>query len=144
MRFAKLALLAVLSLSMASCSVQLGSTQQEDLLMRTDWQATLLGGVGVVTPTPVTLTFNEGRGSGRSGCNYYSGAVEYSDGNIKFGNIISTKMACIDGGVMQFEQNYLNALQSARRYSYDASGNLVVSGNDVDIQYKATPRQIRP
>jgi heat shock protein HslJ len=139
-----LASTVVLSILLASCSAQMAPPEQGDPLTRSDWQAVRLGGVDVSTPTPVTLTFNEGRASGRSGCNYYSGSVEYGNGQIKFGNMISTKMACAGDGVMQFEQSYLQSLQSTQRYMFERNGNLVLSGGIADIRFQATPRQVRP
>lgn len=137
-------LVTAISMLLVSCSVQVALPEQDDPLIRTDWRATSLGGASIPTPTPVTLSFNEGRASGRSGCNYYSGSVEYGSGRIKFGDLISTKMACTGDGVMQFEQEYLKSLQTAQHFMVDPGGNLVISGGLAEILYQAQPKQVRP
>lgn len=141
----RLALVLAMAAGLAACesAVSDPSTRDERLVLQ-DWSATSIAGKAVIQPGRVTLSFNEGRVSGRGGCNLYSGPVEYGNGAIKIGPLISTKMACAEEGLMQQESFYLNTLQSAERYAVGANGALTISTKAGPIVYDAMPRQVRP
>ena len=121
-----------------------GMEPGQDSLASHDWQAVELQDKPVSTPVPVTLSFTEGRASGRGGCNQYSGAVEYGAGTIRFQAMISTKMACAQDGVMQTEATYLQALQAAQTWDIDAAGKLTIEGARGRIKFTPLARQTRP
>jgi heat shock protein HslJ len=137
----RLCAIALLSFTSA-CSA--GMDRGQDTLASHDWQALELQDKPVSTPVPVTLSFTEGRASGRSGCNQYSGAVEYGAGTIRFQAMISTKMACVEDGVMQTEASYLQALQGAETWNIDAAGKLTIEGARGRIKFTPLARQTRP
>lgn len=140
--FPRLCVIALLSFASA-CSA--GMDRGQDTLASHDWQAVELQDKPVSsTPVPVTLSFTEGRASGRSGCNQYSGAVEYGAGTIRFQAMISTKMACAEDGVMLTEATYLQALQAAERWDIDATGKLTIEGERGRIKFTPLARQTRP
>jgi heat shock protein HslJ len=113
-------------------------------LTQQDWVAQSIAGKPVVQIGRVTLSFAEGRVSGRGGCNLYSGTVEYGKGAIKIGPLISTKMACVEGGLMQQESAYLSTLQGAERYAVGTDGKLTITTKTGAIVYDGAPRQVRP
>jgi len=121
-----------------------GNGGGDDPLTREDWIAQTIAGKPVVHVGRVTLSFGEGRVSGRGGCNHYSGSVDYGKGTIKVGPLISTKMACMEDGLMQQESAYLKALQDAERYQVGADGKLTIAGKAGAIVYDGAPRQVRP
>jgi len=138
--FRALPALAVAAL-LAACATE-GSATADRLEGRT-WQATHLNGRPVSTPVPVTLSFTDGRGSGRSGCNQYSGTVTLGDGTIRFSEIMATKMACMDEGAMQTESTYLQVLGGAQTWSVSNGDMLTISGSSGHVDFKpgaATPR----
>ena len=66
---------------------------------------------------PITLTFDaEGRASGLGGCNTYSTMYELDGTSITFGDVVSTRMACEGGDIMQREQAFFAALTGALQY----------------------------
>lgn len=72
----------------------------------------------------IQFASGEMRASGNSGCNSFTGSYELQDGNrIRFSQMASTKMACLD---MNIEQEFLNVLQSADNYWFDGT-NLVLN-----------------
>jgi heat shock protein HslJ len=88
-------------------------------LKETYWKLTHLGG------DPVTVVANQkepniilhtadNRITGSGGCNSISGTYDLNGDNLKFGQTISTMMACVNG--MATEQSMLKALLQARRY----------------------------
>jgi len=135
-----------LALGLAACESAVSDDGAGDdaRLTQEDWVAQSIGGKPVIQIGRVTLSFAEGRVSGRGGCNLYSGPVEYGRGAIKIGPLISTKMACVENGVMQQESAYLSTLQSAERYAVGADGNLTITTKAGAIVYDGAPRQVRP
>ncbi|MGH2523598.1 MAG: META domain-containing protein [Anaerolineales bacterium] len=90
-------------------------------LAGTAWNLVSFGAPGAETPvvegSTVTLEFQaDGQATGSGGCNSYGGAYQAQDGALSFSAIASTKMACADEGMMQQEQRYFEALQSASGY----------------------------
>lgn len=92
-----------------------------------EWRAVDINGVPVSGGRAVTLQLAEGRASGSSGCNSYSGAYRLtSRQGIEFGPLAVTEMAC-DAPVMEQESRYLSVLRSAQGYSFysDRSVSLI-------------------
>src|SRR5215203_3082474 len=74
------------------------STDQR-VLTGTDWRLVSLGPASAKNPvvrgTTVSLNFGEdGRASGSTGCNTYSGSYEVRGDYISFSRIITTRRAC--------------------------------------------------
>src|SRR5215510_5562882 len=70
------------------------------------------GRQGVVSPlaAPISLSFADGRVSGRTGCNTFTGSYTLAGNSIKFGPIAATRMMCAEG-VMTEERQFLSALE---------------------------------
>lgn len=145
-RTASRAVVLALAFVLAGCesAVSDDSAHDDARLTQQDWVAQSIAGKPVVQVGRVTLSFAEGRVSGRGGCNHYSGTVEYGKGAIKIGPLISTKMACVEGGLMQQESAYLSTLQGAERYDATAGGKLTITTRTGVIIYDGVPRQERP
>jgi heat shock protein HslJ len=133
-----------LCVGLAACESAVSNDNGASELMRLDWVAQSIDGKAVINAGRVTLAFADGRVSGRGGCNLYSGPATIGRGTLKIGALISTKMACADGGMMQQESVYLNALQSAERYKFGSDGSLVIATGTGSIVYSGTPKQQRP
>jgi heat shock protein HslJ len=117
------------------------TTAFADPLTGSAWQAIRLNGKPIAKPQAVTLAFAEGRGAGSSGCNRYSGPVTIGQGTLRFGDIVSTRMACIDDNAVRTESDYLRALAGAGRWSISGRGRLILkgSGGTVEFQPEAAP-----
>jgi len=61
----------------------------------------------------IELDPNARRVTGSGGCNRISGSYTAGDGALRFGPLITTKMACVD---MKTETDFLRALDATRRY----------------------------
>jgi heat shock protein HslJ len=98
------------------------------------------GRQGVVSPiisSPITLSFADGRVSGRTGCNTFNGSFTQQGNSIKIGTIAVTNMMCAQD-VMAQEREFLKALESAVRW--DAQGNrLDMHRGDGERALEATP-----
>lgn len=104
---AGVALLALLA--SASSAVFAGQLQQPGL-DGTSWVLSALPGRALVSVSPATLQFADGRASGSAGCNRYTAGYEAGRDTLKFGTAAVTRMMCAAPGVMEQEQAYLNAL----------------------------------
>lgn len=95
------------------------------MLTNSHWRFTEIGGTTVPTGVNATLVFDgNGHVSGRAGCNSYGGAYQQApDGALRFGAILSTKMACLQPtGAMQAEQGVFDALRRTARARMDGTG----------------------
>lgn len=91
------------------------------VLENSKWTLTLFGAPDAETPvvagSTITLVFDaDGQAGGSAGCNTYGGSYEVQGDQLRFGELISTLMACVDQGVMEQEMAYLAALQSAEEF----------------------------
>jgi heat shock protein HslJ len=124
-----------LALILAVCfvaSAQTGRNMTTDqrVLAGTQWHLVSLGPAGgeagLVAGTTITLNFGEdGRASGSTGCNNYSGTYLVRGDTISFSRLVSTRRACLDQNANQQEQRFLSALESATRFRL-ASNRLAI------------------
>jgi heat shock protein HslJ len=79
--------------------------------------------VSIIAGTEMDIQFGkDGTVSGKSGCNNYSGPYTVNGNQIKIGPLASTMMACSDPeGVMDQEQQYLAALETAATYQIEGN-----------------------
>jgi heat shock protein HslJ len=131
-----LALLAALLLA-AGCAPQMPGAPQppsvQPPLDGTEWALESLGGPDNLKPAlanrEVTLSLtSDAEVSGNAGCNSYGGSYECGvDGTLRFTDLLHTEMYCIEPGVMDQEQEFLDALATAEQYEI-VDGKLRISG----------------
>jgi heat shock protein HslJ len=108
------------------------STGQQ-VLAETQWRLVSMGRVGAETNlasgTSVTLKFSkDGRISGSGGCNSYGGGYRVVGDQITFGQVFSTRRACLEADLTRQEGLYLSALGLASRFR--------LSSNRLNIYYE--------
>lgn len=110
------ALLAVLVVS--ACTLDPADVPPSTAtLTGTMWDLKTIDNQAAPTERPLTISFDDTRMSGYSGCNRYFGNYTSSnDGVFSTGPIGATKMACI-GEQGQQEQHYLELLGKASQYA---------------------------
>lgn len=88
-----------------------------------EWRLTELNGRPAVAGTPVTLRLvsAERRVQGNGGCNQYSGSYTMEGQALKFGEIISTKRACVEEALNQQEVAFFEVLSRTDRYTISGS-----------------------
>ena len=100
-------------------------------LAGSQWQLSTYGQETALTAAlpdaPVTIQFEGDQVSGSASCNSYGGSYQVDGDTLILGEIPSTLMACLDAGVMEQEQAFLNALRSVSTYKID--------GNTLTIHY---------
>jgi heat shock protein HslJ len=90
-------------------------------LAGTKWLLEDLAGAGVIDDAQATLEFAEnGRVSGSTTCNRFTGTATISGATISFGPLATTRRACAEA-LMNQERNYLAALAQAKEYEVQGS-----------------------
>ena len=139
-------LLLLLGLSLSACAMTLppGDVQPPSTdipsagtnpLIGTIWQLTAMSEGDLDAPiTPnaqVTLEFDAGgQVGGNAGCNTFGGSYTVDAETIEFGDLFSTLMACADMDVMEVEQRYLDALNTANRFAIEGDQLTIWYGDD--------------
>jgi len=114
-------------------------------LRNTYWKLVEAGGQPVTTgpdrrEAQMTLSLEDMRVKGFSGCNGFSGTYTVSGNNLTFGNVMSTKMACADG--MNVENRFFAAMSATATYAIagerlelrDAAGKVVARFESVYLR----------
>jgi heat shock protein HslJ/uncharacterized lipoprotein YbaY len=78
-------------------------------------------------PPELLLASDSERLSGNSGCNRLLGGFQLTGDQLRFSQLVSTKMACA-ADVMAFEQQYLKALDQVRQWNIDKRSLLLQDG----------------
>ena len=96
------------------------------------WTLLTMNGTEPLEGGAITLILgSDGRIYGISGCNNYSGEYTLEDELLGIaGNMVSTRRACLDAGMMEQEQEFLNLLPAMRRAQIDGNGWLILSGEN--------------
>lgn len=89
-------------------------------------------------PVPVTVTFANGRVSGRSPCNTYFGPYAVRGGAISVGPLSTTRMLCAPER-MQEQRRFLRLLGSARTWRLQ-NEQLTLRGADGELVLNRTLR----
>lgn len=109
---------ALVALVAAACASEPPRATALDLA-GTQWVVEDIDGRGIVDRVESTLTIDAaGRAAGAGGCNRYFGDVTFAAGEISFGTLGSTRMAC-PTAVMDQEQRFFAALEATRSYRQD-------------------------
>jgi heat shock protein HslJ len=111
--------------------------------MARGWKLVSISGAGVDLPLTkeieITAVFTpDGQVVGSGGCNRYFSAVQLgAPGELALGPVGSTMMACPEMA-MALEQQYLRALQGARRYRLAGDRLELLFGEDGVLGFEAT------
>ncbi len=119
------ALLMLTTLLCVSCGSSKNSSKINlASLDGSSWELTHMDGIKVNKDAVQTATISISGASisGQAACNSYGGeCFVYSDGRIKIGDMMSTRMACSN---MMYERIFLAALQEAKVFRMDGVNTL--------------------
>ncbi|GEM_PF-738260 len=112
-------------------------------LLETFWRLIELNNQAASSPAGARQVYiqftggDEKRASGFSGCNRYTGSYESEGSDLKFGQMASTRMACVGPNR---ESEFLDALK--RTNSYRISGNALelMEGSNVLARFEAAQK----
>ncbi|TGE24903.1 META domain-containing protein [Hymenobacter aquaticus] len=129
-------LLSACQSSMPAASTKTAPTTTPPAELRnTRWVLRQLAGQPVATPAAgeayVLLRNEELRAEGNGGCNRFRGTFEQpANGQLRFGALLSTRMACADAQGNATETGFLAALTNTRTYQ--------ISGDTLRLYAEAT------
>lgn len=128
--------LALVSLLLAACAGTAPSASPGGMVDALgDWQlsaATVDGApIPVLPANPITMTVEGTRVGGRAACNLYGGDITIVAGELRFGDMVMTEMAC-DEPAMRSESAFLAAMARVRGASRDGD-RLTLVGPGVDF-----------
>jgi heat shock protein HslJ len=83
-----------------------------------DWMLVSLNGNAILADRPPILRFEDGQVTGFGGVNRISSSYKHDGRQLKFGQVISTRMAG-DPVLMRMESSFLRALDSVDGYRVD-------------------------
>lgn len=101
-------------------------------LLQGDWTVTRIGEDDTPAGVEVTMTFDNGRISGKSGCNRFMGTAELTGEALRFGALAGTMMACPEPA-MAVEQSFHATMRTIDRFDINESGELVLIAGDVPL-----------
>lgn len=115
----------MLALALAACSPSAAVDVEG-----TEWGLVEMYGSPPLASTNLTMRFEKNNISGSAGCNNYgSSYVLQRDGSLIAGPMESTLMACLDDGVMDQEQAFLELLGSGVKLEVQADHLLLMDAN---------------
>jgi heat shock protein HslJ len=134
----RLAIVFIFALAGVTCA------EIKPTLENTDWQLQqYLGSDGDIHKAmhPVDALFLKGRVSGKAACNRFSASYTISGEQLLIGQSISTRMYCAEPeGVMQLEQEFLQALKQVSRYQLKGKKlELQNSQGSLQLMFKVKP-----
>lgn len=102
-------------------------TPPDDLCDR-EWRIEDIVGRPVLEHAPARFRIEaDGRVSGRTGCNLFTGSVRIVGASIRFEGIATTRSTC-PPAVMDQEQRLIQALEAARGFTIADDGRLHLQG----------------
>ena len=93
-----------------------------------NWRIEALDGRPVLRGSSPVVAFENGRISGSTGCNRFSGSYDFARGRLSTGGVASTKMACLDRGRNLQERAMLDLLGERLTVSGNRAGKLMLTG----------------
>lgn len=105
------------------------------LIEGTQWKLTDIGGKPAAKAVTTTLEFRQGRVGGKGGCNSYNGPVTVEITTrglhkIKFGNLVSTRMAC-PGAASTQETEYFQHLSKITQFKREGDELVLFTAENV-------------
>ena len=94
--------------------------------------------ITIVDGYPITLVLDGAAAGGTAACNSYGGEATIEDDTIEFGPMAITEMACGDGGVMDSESEFMEALARTDTIKI-VDGMLELAGDGVALTFGLEP-----
>jgi heat shock protein HslJ len=122
------ALILAATLAAAGCATPSGPAPPVRSLAGTSWNLTAIDDTPPVSGSQPTLELAaDGRASGEASCNRFNGAWTQAGQSLTFGQMATTRRACLNPALSEQETRYLKALEGSATYRQD-NGKLWVEG----------------
>jgi heat shock protein HslJ len=118
-----------------------GSVSTDNPLVGPRWRLVEIEGEPALTgggsrePHLVFSSDTADRVGGATGCNSMGGMYEADETSIRFSQLISTKMACVEEERMRQEARFIKALETADRYAVSGDTLSLTAGGEVVAKF---------
>lgn len=106
-----------------------GAILSPQTLEGTDWSIQRIGEMDALSDRPASLAFADGRASGTTGCNRFSGSYDVNTTALTLGPLAATKMAC-PGTAMEQENKLLAILKGTLGMAFRNGDTLILTGTN--------------
>jgi heat shock protein HslJ len=106
-----------------------GALLSPQTLEGTDWTILRVGDMDALPDRPANIAFADGRISGTSGCNRFSGSYDVNTTALTLGPIAATKMAC-PGTAMEQETKLFAMLKGTIGMTFRNGDTLILTGTN--------------
>jgi heat shock protein HslJ len=110
-------------------------------LAGTRWVVISIDGRAPAGPALTADFSNDGRVSGDAGCNSYSGPYIQDGRSVQFGELLSTRRACVEDGRQRQETRLLNIMQGPATLKL-SRGRLTVRGGEGYLELTQSEPQV--
>ena len=117
----KTLLFAYLAVALTLTACGTGRAAESAASLAGKWTLLTLNGAPLLAGSMINATFEEGKITGFSGCNSYGGAYTVKGAGLQLGEIAMTLMDCLEDGVMEQEQAYMEALSNVTKFRLDSN-----------------------
>jgi uncharacterized lipoprotein YbaY/heat shock protein HslJ len=101
-----------------------GSAGSSERLFGRKWRLSEVNGVSVKSERPyIEFDRTSKRFSGHGGCNRIGGSFEIDRTNLRFLQVVSTRMACFDAELQQMENDFLKAM--SQTFTFETEDNML-------------------
>jgi len=100
------------------------------------WTIAAIDGQPAARPADITFSA-EGRASGATGCNRFTGGYTLDGPSLRFGAVAGTRMACLPDAMEQ-EQRIHRAFDAVRGWRQDGSA-MLLTGEDGTVLLRLEP-----
>jgi len=122
----KLFLFSCIAVIFAGCSTQKSTAESANLLFHKEWKLVELKGKTVKTTKAFIVFAPDYRINGNLGCNNFSGNFETNGKALKFSQLVSTRMMCLES--MKVEDGFVVALNNTDNFKVKDGALLLKNG----------------
>ncbi len=128
----------IFTLLFGGMGLRTAEASSDPSLFETHWKLTHLNKKAVTSEASIFIEESRERFTGSGGCNRIFGVLEIGEKAVQFSGAGSTRMACLEDGVMQREAEFLDALQKATSYKLKGSTLKLMNGRRELARFTAT------
>jgi len=122
----KIFLFSLIAATFCGCCAKKSIKDNTNLLFNKEWKLVKLNGKEVKTTKAFTVFLPNRRVNGNLGCNSFSGNFETNGKSLKFTQLVSTRMMCLDS--MKVEDGFTAALNNADNFEIKDGSLLLKKG----------------
>ena len=105
-------------------------------LTGTAWVLTKIGGELPLGQEEITLVVDESSAGGNSGCNYYGGTPQVTDGTFRLDELVATVRACEDARLMDQESEYLAILAQTSAWEIEGGELTLRTADGLTLMFR--------